>query len=71
MTECHVSCRDCATPPKVWPHLCTDCAQEQLEAHRAATGHDPQLWVAQEVTVEDVRREMAAAAHTVRRWPPW
>lgn len=69
MTACHVSCRDCSDPPTVWRHLCTDCAQAQLDAHRADTGHDPTLHVPEDVSIAEIRRDMAIAARLMgRRW---
>jgi hypothetical protein len=63
MTTCHVSCRDCSeapNPPKVWNHLCVDCADDQLQAHRVETGHDPILHIPTEVTMAEIRRDIAA-----------
>lgn len=67
MTACHVTCRDCGDPPRVWQHLCVDCAQEQLKRHQAETGHGATLSVPQEVTIADIRRDMAAAARLMGR----
>lgn len=67
MTACTVTCRDCGDPPRVWNHLCVECADEQLQAHRLDTGHDPILHIPEEVTLADIRREMAAAARLMGR----
>lgn len=69
MTFCSVTCRQCADPPKVWNHLCTDCADEQLQAHRLDTGHDPILHIPDEVTMADIRRDMAAARRVMGMRP--
>jgi hypothetical protein len=67
MTACTVTCRDCEDPPKVWNHLCTDCADDQLQAHRMETGHDPILHIPTEVTWAEIRRDMAAASRLMGR----
>lgn len=76
MTDCSVTCHDCADGgvPKVWRYLCEDCAREKLDAHRLDTGHDPQLYVATEISIQIIQRDMAIARELMRgqsRWPGW
>ena len=69
MSACSVTCRDCGEPPKVWNHGCTDCAQEQLDRHRTDTGHDPQLHIPDEITFEQIQRNIAAVNRVMgSRW---
>ena len=73
MTECTVTCYPCGadTRPKVWRWLCEDCAREQHARHRADTGHDADLYIAPEVDMPTIRRDMARARKLMRGWPGW
>lgn len=69
MTACTVTCRECSDPPQVWHHLCVDCAQNHIDRHRGATGHDPMLHIPEEITFDDIRRDIAAASRLMGRRP--
>ena len=74
MTECVVRCNDaeCRTKSgqaRRWRHLCEDCAQTQLAAHRRDTGHtDLELAVVTDITADTVRsRNQARRAYRVAK----
>lgn len=74
MTQCVVRChhRECSTrtgQSRRWKHLCEDCAQAQLDAHRRATGHtDIELAVVTDITEDSVRsRRQASRAYWAAR----
>lgn len=73
MTACSVTCHDCGTNgiPKVWNHLCEDCARSQRDEHRLDTGHDPQLYIAPEVSIQIIQRDFDRAHRLMTRRRGW
>lgn len=74
MTECSVTCHDCGNRgiPKVWHHLCEDCARGQRDEHRLETGHEPDLYIATELSIQIIQRDFERAHRQMtrrsRRW---
>lgn len=63
MTACSVTCAECA---KTWHHLCTDCAREQKAGHRLTTGHLAELYIATEMSMDEIRRQMRKARRLMK-----
>ena len=63
MTNCSVTCHECGTGgiPKVWHHLCEDCAREQKARHVAETGHKADLYIATELSIHIIQRDFDRA----------
>lgn len=72
MTECTVTCHQCRkdTKPKIWRYLCEDCAREKQTLHRVETGHRPDLYVANEATLDRIMRDFSRAHNLLRGRPP-
>lgn len=69
MTTCQVTCYACGTNtlPRVWRHLCVDCARQQIRTHQTDTGHRADLHIAEETTLEDIRRDIERASRLMGR----
>ena len=73
MTECSVTCHDCGNRgiPKVWHHLCEDCARSQRDEHRLETGHEPDLYIATELSIQIIQRDFDRAYRAMTRRRSW
>lgn len=69
MTECTVSCPECA---RTWQHLCADCAHDQAGRHTHSTGHHVDIRINEAPSLHEIREQMvAAAARGLGKWPGW
>ena len=73
MTDCSVTCNDCRTDglPKVWRYLCEDCAREKRDEHRLETGHEPDLYIATELSIQIIQRDFDRAYRQMTRRRSW
>lgn len=73
MTQCSVTCHDCRTDgkPRVWHHLCEDCARSQRDEHRLETGHEPDLYIATELSIQIIQRDFDRAYQLMTRRRGW